>query len=731
VLVVRLTAIHNGLPHKSSSCDRGAIAVLVALITPVAIVFLAFVVDIGNGFWHHRHLQLQADAAALNGAQEFLSGSCSDANVVGRAFEYSGIVSSQIVSNTNWTGAVTSYTDPGAPFNAQIGGTSPNKIFEAINSKTYLPSGNTVPPDPTTYSSNSPCGDSMVDVKMTETNLPWYFQAGGFQFINAHARAIWGVTGSGILPLAVDESQPQSVAAYFVDEQGNQVGNAIRLTEGQTLGQMGVTGTYAGDREWATNASVTIPVTTAGMSMVLALSGNPNEFNSNPSLSSACSAPLTVCWDGTGTGDHLVHIRGYSTTNQVESVSLPNAGSGCSSAAGPDSYFTNSTTGCSVMVQATMSFGANPPTGDKVYARIGNTCAQLAYNTSGAYSGTWTGSIATSAAGANQIDIVLDKSCNRTAAVAAGGTDAQSAFVANSGNASTIDAVVLGGSTGEASNSYPMCSTCTATFSVIADIGGSLQDAASTTDPVVALNFGSNNTASQTGLIECPPNSNSGSNLGATLVTGCPGTYAINGTVWGADPNCNFFNPGPGGSPSPPADCVQTKNGVANGPVDQGLFCRFVGGSQCVTASNPTGAPPVGKWYCPQPNTTSASNSGGNWGLFNPNDPPTDNLPADDDRVVTLFITPYDSFTGSGSTLVPILDVADFYVQGWSASGQNVDPCGSPAHGGNPATGDYASMPASAPRIWGHFIRYTSFGRHPIPPCPASGLGSCTVALTQ
>ena len=49
---------------------------MVVFWIPVLAVMLTFVVDVGNWFEHKRHLQMQADAAALAGAQEF--GACPD-----------------------------------------------------------------------------------------------------------------------------------------------------------------------------------------------------------------------------------------------------------------------------------------------------------------------------------------------------------------------------------------------------------------------------------------------------------------------------------------------------------------------------------------------------------------------------------------------------------------------------------------------------------------------------
>jgi Flp pilus assembly protein TadG len=727
--------------------ESGAVAVLVALILPVAILFLSFVVDLGNAFYHHRHLQVEADAAALAGASQFNS-SCSDANIVGRALEYAGVPQSLVRSNTNWTGGVTTYSDPGAPFNSQIGGTPSANIYGAINSANYLPTGNTAPLDTTTFS-GSPCADSMLDVKMTETNLPWYFQAGGLNYINVHARASWVVAGSGDLPLAVDENAPQKVTAYFVNESAYTNANGQSVPAGTILAQTNLidthstvsSGPYAGDDTWSSAVNpITLPVPTKDVGVILALSGNPTD--------TTCGDQLVSCYNqnsGTG-GDDLLDIQGYSTSGAgslstpiVRQVALAGSsdGSGCSSASGLDGYYSVSaaTTGtCDVDVHATIDLGSNPnPTGAMVQASIGNKQYPLSFDSTNQW---WTGTVPVAlGSGPNPIDLWVcnGNPCNKNTAVIL--RHVQATFAANdvsgtsSTNSGTIDELVVSKEDSQGNlapaNSLPMCTTSCPTVVVTADIGGSLHDATSVNDPVFALNFSNNNTSSQTGAIECPPGTSSAFNLGATLLAGCPGTYNVNyssQTNTFSDPNCTNTNPIQGNTPPPPADCVQAKNGVAQGQIGQNLYCRFVGdyygGTGCVTASDPSGSA-VGTWYCD--NKWSGFDPTGNY----------DGLPAGDSRIVKLFVVPYDSFVGSGANgrIVPILDIAYFYVIGWNVPGQSADPCANDFIGANaPPSGGNGNNGA---RIWGHFMALTTFGGSGTQPCKDSGLGACTVILTQ
>ncbi|MFM8311784.1 MAG: pilus assembly protein TadG-related protein [Ilumatobacteraceae bacterium] len=58
--------------------DRGAVLVFVAVFLTVAMILVAFVVDIGFAFVERRQLQNGADAAALAVAQDCAEGSCGD-----------------------------------------------------------------------------------------------------------------------------------------------------------------------------------------------------------------------------------------------------------------------------------------------------------------------------------------------------------------------------------------------------------------------------------------------------------------------------------------------------------------------------------------------------------------------------------------------------------------------------------------------------------------------------
>jgi hypothetical protein len=102
-------------------------------------------------------------------------------------------------------------------------------------------------------------------------------------------------------------------------------------------------------------------------------------------------------------------------------------------------------------------------------------------------------------------------------------------------------------------------------------------------------------------------------------------------------------------------------------------------------------------------------------------------LPQNDPRIIEVFLTPFGSFDGSGSTTVPVTDFATFYVTGWTGQGGGFgNPCQGTA-GDDPVPGDDPGV------IVGHFIKYiqnpgTGAGTTP---CDPNAFGSCVAVMTR
>jgi hypothetical protein len=240
-------------------------------------------------------------------------------------------------------------------------------------------------------------------------------------------------------------------------------------------------------------------------------------------------------------------------------------------------------------------------------------------------------------------------------------------------------------------DSFRLCETgntgaaCTPSLIVTVDISGSLHDAQSTADPLYTLRF--DGTGSQNQSVSCNA-ANGGSTFADELASGCAGTWTINPTL-----TC----------PDTTSDCVSPATGNKQNQVARGLNQRILG-SQKPSA-------------CTSPN---------HWNSFT-FDPVTHipNVSPTDPRVVTLFVTPYGSFAGSGgSTSFPIADFAVFYVTGWQDNGNGFN---------NPCQGQ-GDDTAAGGTIVGHFIKYintlntTSSGGAA---CDPSSLDSCVAVLTK
>src|SRR5262249_545799 len=110
----------SGSVHDALGGEDGAVLVWVAITLPLIVLLVSFVLGLGNWFAHQRHLQTQADAAALAGALEW--GKCfgdkaaADAAINAAAQQYSG--------------------QAAGAYNEQIGGTSSDQIHYALNSAT-------------------------------------------------------------------------------------------------------------------------------------------------------------------------------------------------------------------------------------------------------------------------------------------------------------------------------------------------------------------------------------------------------------------------------------------------------------------------------------------------------------------------------------------------------------------------------------------------------------------
>jgi hypothetical protein len=542
--------------------QRGAVLVIFALFAPVAILLAAFTMDAGNWFLHKRHLQVQADAAVFAAAKDFQP--CNNVNVYSHAGQYGGASSVSTPS-----GSVSSTTPL---LNEQTGGTSQGNIHELINSKRYYEQSS---PVDSSAVEQAPCSASMVDVKLTESKLPWYWRVfSSVPHINAHARLeiLQELNPGKIEPLAVVESAPIAAEAYFVNEDNNNA--VIAKTPLKDLGPNG-----QGQDVWA-NSEAPLAVslaktntTTAHIGVRIALSGKSSDV-------SCPTHEYVKCFDEAS--GPLLHIAGYSSAGSgtvtaplARQVTLSNpAPNTCT-----DGYFSNASASCTFTITAKVDYGSAITKGMTIAPLIGATKEKaLTFNVG---TGLWTGAATLSAgAGSKEVSLVVEckketgSPCEKSSNSSATIKDVHRIYAASESGSGTITGAWISevGGLAQDANSFEACEGCTHNLVVTVDVGGSLSDAQRFSDPLYHMRFGS----PQAEVVGCEPGKEaSGSDYRENLAHGCQHRYQINTS----DPNCT--------SNTEPYDCIGFASGVKTGPFAQGLEQRLAT------------EPPAGtKFYC-------------------------------------------------------------------------------------------------------------------------------------
>jgi hypothetical protein len=649
--------------------QRGAMAITVALLFPALMVLGILAVDAGNWFVHKRELQTQADAAALAGADNFQY-PCNDAAISAAAQSYAGKDHNVFA---NLPAARTTFL---------------------LNKPNF--SGQSKPGD--SGLTGSPCADRAVDVKMTETNVPGIFTKLFVPFIDTQARVsiFQQTTENNLEALAVADSAPVAATAYFVNEDSNDA-----VIARAPLHDEGPDPNAAGQEMWGNPSGLAVAInktntSTANIGVVIALSGNPND--------TTCGDTYVQCFDNSSpTGKPLLHIQGWSaggtpslTGPLGRSVVLSTpAGSTCS-----DAYYSNTTTTCTETISAWVDYGSTNTSGVTVKPVIAGSIEGAL--TPGATSGTavqWTGTISLNGAAENQINLAI--TCTKGTGAACGKTTSTSATISNvqrpyaagtaSGPISGAWLSEIGGASKDA-DSFQVCESqntagCSHNLVVTIDVGASLQNSQHYSDPTYPIRLGT----SQGNVVGCGANpSPSASQYRQNLTTGCTGPFAVNTS----DPTCAAAG-------TSPYDCVELVNGVKNGPFQQGL------GAAIATSPRP------GKQYYCKNNWTNNNNGG------------VPIIPANDSRLIGVFVMPYGSTDASGNPLlssgyVPIKSFATFYVTGFAG-----DPCASD----DPA-------PPNAGNAWlvGHFIKYVNpndndGGSGTL--CDPNSLSPCVAVMTK
>jgi hypothetical protein len=573
--------------------EDGGVLVMVTLFLPVLVLFITFVVDVGNWFEHKRHLQMQADAGALAGGGLFTL-PCANDGIVTETRRYAGDPAS------------------GDPYNQQIGGIDQENIHVLVNSDKYWNEGGSDFSD-----GGQPCEARMVDVKITEANLPWFFRLGSVDAINAHARVeVRALSSHGALPVAVPEINPKAARAEFIDEETGAVLASTPLTKKGSANGLAV---------WDnTEAPVSVSVNTSRVGVRVVLGGGS---------STTCGDEFVECYD-LESSDGILFARGWSAAGSGSPPNTPIARSvTLFNGTCADPYFSSADSTCTVGVQATVDIGSLAPANAQMTARVAGTGYPLTFD---ATSGTWA-SPATIPVPPNAGPIPVELRWQAINTTIAGNTcsttfrnnnpcqgtfgTVQRVFSASDGRSGPVKIAQIWENGSFWANSFERGTT----HDLVVKIGitGNLQVASSVSDPLVKLRV----TGSQNQSVDCDPDI---PNLATEIELGCGPDYIVNdGTP------CPDTAPALWGG-AQPWNCVAIQTGGAVGQVERGMRNRILGGASTCTSPN-------------------------NWSQF-------PNIPPDDPRIVPIFLTPFGTFTGSGNDVIPVTGFATFYVTGWFGS---------------------------------------------------------------
>jgi hypothetical protein len=679
----------------------------VLLITSVALIALilvvALVIDVANWKAHARHLQLQADAAAFAGAHSLTGGSCDNTLISNDAHKYSG-------SDVDSGGTVRT-----ALYNDQLGGTAPSRMHVLINSAGYY--GDATAGD-NTDPNGSPCAAKYVDVKITETDLPWWFGAGLVRKLNAHARVslLQESSANGTLPIAIPNPLPNSAAAIFINEATGAVLARVSITHLTTIG----------DIDWWQSAIASIDSLPTSTGVVIALSGR-NAMSLTGTLTDICDQPLTDCYDAANDPPTIgvTYIRGYSegsgtAPNPPVLQGVEMFGLVCTGSA----YFSDGT--CNYQLVAKIDAGANFAKAQQVYGANGVTMGTATGGNCDNVSGSgdcWVANMTVPANnGPQTINISWeitggpDRNINGRLETCStsGGNKCKGVFAAAARPYSALDTrsgplkrLVLyncddGSCAVQDKHSYP--SGNPHSFRVSIGIGGTLQNATSISAPLVVLRVRSQ--ANQ--ALDCDPGY---TNLKDELALGCRPTYVPNT----GSPDCSTLGTSALWATSQPWSCIAVSTGQQPNQVAAGLNRRIHGDEQATDCD---------------PNVN-------NWHLFDPLDSTgNDGFPPGDPRILNAYITTYGAFSHVNGTSgsVPVIAFGHFYITGYTGQGGGFNnPClaSPPSNYGGAYPDD--PVPNNDPGlIVGHFIYYVDrVGGDGTVTCNPSSINACVIVMTK
>jgi Putative Flp pilus-assembly TadE/G-like len=729
--------------RRRAADETGAALIFVAIGLPVFIAFGIFVIDVGNWWVHKRHLQVQADAAALAGAREFRFPACSDKDIVEEAVDYSGgVLADPDVNYTAFDGLPLSY-------NHQLAASArPSGPTQGLHAQVNTPDpynridGTPVDQDlaDMAVADRKPCSSQMVDVKMTETDIPGRFSPlrflnvlGFVDFIDAQARVELRALEetAQLLPLAVEDVNPKRVHVWLYDEDTEELLGEAELNPRDPEDGLLIydNGTAGGGTPMVIDFK---RETINGKDVTKQRIGARIAFSGNDSIN--CADPGVECYGSAADG--VTRIRGFDPPGagvRLGAVTILKDTCATNAYGAHDNgYFSTTCTDANIGVELPGLPGANEATDDiRVNAIIqnGNGTSTVplhwvAANNRWETTGTDRLPIELGQ-GTRRIDIEWSQRKNTldmggaTVAECKGAqiqnpckgtfTNAHKAFSGDRPVSGPIKEVRVdvGGITNV--NNVPRCAadeTCPRSVVVRVGLAGRLEITPPDSPPVALRISASGPEVYQTQQLNCQPGND---NTIDELAYGCDPLYGIKDDQDPCPSKADLH-----GSPNPPAwECVAVKTGTMNGPVGAGLNERIL---------------------CAPPNP--ASNCSGHFGkpqaCTSPNQYPS--YSDGDPRILAFFLVPYGSLDLSGSgESVPIANFTYFYVTGWHSKGGGFDnPCAEPG-AAIPDVFAPGSDPNDSGVVSGYFIKYVApnLGGGGDSPCDPDTIGGCVAVMTK
>lgn len=722
--------------------ERGSVLVITVVVMTTLLLFAAYAIDEGIWFVHGGHLQTEADAAALAGAQNFqypcAAGGAMDEQIATTVHRYDGTT----VAGGGYNGQV-----PVTPPRAEAYGEGPDPNVEGHVLFSQLNRDQWIDPSQPQESglTGSPCANGAIDVKLSETNLASFFPFVSPKYITAQARvSIEKLTslGSGLSPLAEPLPTPNAMTAYLIDE-GNK--NAVLATVkllpvpetnnaswtatavpftfnatgpiGMEIAENGGSGTVPcdntnGDSCYDTADSPNLGITYTRVWSHSATPGQPASANpAPPQVDDVSFDPTTTTCRSNGTFSNFISTSASCTvTLKIANVVFA-TGTGA-----PPINCTNA--GLTVTVGSGSPQTLTCPTGTPLNGQTWTSGPITVTPKSNATNITlgWslkTGNLPSEASGGTggkNSTCTSSKPCTGNFGVVqrifSGAYDSQSATSSHSGG--VLAASLTDPSSGESEIQSTPKSMTPKTVAIHVNVL-SFQGSQEIGNPPVVLSFGGNQA---NGSISCPGLSAGQPQLEGAIVSGCTQPFQLN----------KDFSSNPCATTTSPLDCLPENpgNGKLDKVLDDAMNTKINGSknAECKAFN-----------YWARGNTV----------------PQVLNESPRDPRLLTLFTTDYGAL-GNGRNEVPIRAIADFYVTGWQG-----DPCIGHADGvstvrqttgGTVAldyTGDESPLASAnggdpAGVLLGHFVQYTelsSNGEGQGQCLQSTSLGNCIAVLTK